>query len=118
MLDSTATDFVRISGHYGVVPVQPRGLNQAHDRRGTLARPQRSGKQPVRATQRDRAYPILYPVVVDGQGTVVEESRQRRPAAEAVVDGLGDRGAVGRLLSVQQQPFAQLVCDRSRLQLP
>ena len=84
------------------MPVEPCGLNQAHDRRGPLSCPQRSGKQPVRATEGDRPDPILNPDVVDRQRAVVKESRRHRPAAETVVDGFGDRGAVGRLLPVQQ----------------
>ena len=31
----------------GLVAVEPRGLNQAHDRKGTLARPQAPREQPV-----------------------------------------------------------------------
>ena len=54
----------------------------------------------------------------DGQCAVVKEPRQRIPTSEAIVDRLGNRGSVGRLLSLQQQPFAQLVGDRPRLQLP
>ncbi len=72
----------------------------------------------IRAAQRNRADPILDPVVIDGQRAVVKESRQRLPTSEAIVDCLRDRRSVGRLLPLQQQPFAQLVGDRLRLQLP
>ena len=96
--------------------VEPGRLNESHDGCGTLPRAQRSCKQPVGASQRDRANPILDPVVVDGQRAVVKEPRQCMPTPEAIVHRLGDRGSVGRLLSVQQQPFAQFVGDRPRLQ--
>lgn len=33
----------------GLMAVEPRGLNQAHDRSGTLARPQATREQPVLA---------------------------------------------------------------------
>jgi len=33
----------------GLMAVEPRGLNQAHDRSGTLARPQAPREQPVLA---------------------------------------------------------------------
>ncbi len=33
----------------GLVAVEPRGLDQAHDRSGTLARPQAPGEQPILA---------------------------------------------------------------------
>src|SRR5438046_2757987 len=89
-----------------IVGIESGGLNQAHDGSGALARAQRSCKQPVRAPQRDRADPILDPVVVDGQRSVVEEARQRSPTSEAIVDRLRDRRSVGRYLPLQQQPLA------------
>ena len=46
-----------------IVPVEFGGLNQAHCRRGTLTTAQRSGEQPVRPSQGDRADLILDMVV-------------------------------------------------------
>ena len=54
----------------------------------------------------------------DGQRAVVKEPRQRVPTPQAIVDCPGDCRSVGGLLPVQQQPFAQIVGDRPRLQLP
>ena len=60
----------------GVVAVEARRLNQAHDGRSALARAQWTGKQPVLAAQRNRAHLVLSPVVVDGPVTVVNRARQ------------------------------------------
>ena len=102
----------------GIVAIEPGRLNQAHDCGGTLSRPQRSRKQPIRAAQCDRADSVLDPVVVDGQRAVVKEARQRLPTPEAIVDRFSHGRSVGRPLPLQQQPFAQLVGDRLRLPLP
>ncbi|MEJ2769488.1 hemagglutinin repeat-containing protein [Mycetohabitans sp. B46] len=49
-----------------VMIIELRGSNQAHDRRGALSSAQRTGKQPVRATDSPGTNLIFQPVVVDG----------------------------------------------------
>jgi hypothetical protein len=73
----------------GIVSIELGRVHQAHHRRGASASTQGSGEQPVRASQRDRADLVLYPVVVRRQAPVVDVARQRRPAAQAVVDRFG-----------------------------
>lgn len=43
----------------GVVSIEPRGVHQAHDRSGALARAQAAGEKPVAAPERDRSGPVL-----------------------------------------------------------
>ena len=75
-------------------------------------------QKPIGAPPRDRANPILDPVVIDRQRAIVKESRQRLPTSEAIVDRIGDPRFVGRLLPLQKEPFTKLVGDRLRLKLP
>lgn len=71
----------------GLVAIEACGLDETHDRCGTLAGTKRAGKQPVLATERDRPDLVLYPVVVDGHAPVIDVVRERGPALEAVIDG-------------------------------
>ena len=75
----------------GLVAIEACGLDETHDRCGTLAGTKRAGKQPVLATERDRPDLVLYPVVVDGHAPVIDVVRERGPALEAVIDGAGAR---------------------------
>ena len=71
-----------------IVAVELGRLDQAHDDGGTLSSTERSGKEPVRAPEGDGSDPVLEPVVVDRQIAIVQVTRQRCPAAQAVVDRL------------------------------
>lgn len=44
----------------GLVAIEPRGLDQAHDRSRTLTRPQATREQPVLAPQRQ--FPFILPI--------------------------------------------------------
>ncbi len=92
-------------------------LDQAHDRSRTLTRPQRSGKQPVLATERDRTHLVLDPVVVDGQLPIVQEARERLPSPQAVVNGPCRGRAIRHPGSVFAEPGVQLVHNRSAVLL-
>src|SRR4051812_5702891 len=70
----------------GVMAVDPRRVDQAHDRGGTLAGAQGTREQPVGSSESNRTNLVFTPVVVDGQVAVVDEPSERRPALEAVVD--------------------------------
>lgn len=78
----------------GTMPIHARRLHQAHHRGRALARAQAPGEQPVIAANRDRPDLVLDSVVVHGQVPVIGEARQRRPAPQAIVKGLGSRRAV------------------------
>ena len=71
------------------MPIQARGLDQAHDRRRALAGAQRTRKEPVLAADGNRPDLVLDPVVIDGDVPIGQVMGQRRPALEGVVDGLG-----------------------------
>lgn len=101
----------------GLQPVEPSGVQQAHDGRSPLARMQAAGEQPVLASQGDGADQVFNAIVVRSQVAVVDEARQRRPPFEAVVDGLGGRAAVGQLLPVGHQPGMQQIGGRPALEL-
>lgn len=79
------------------MPVDARRLDQTHDRRRPLAAAQRSRKQPVRTPKRPRPDQVLDLVVVDGHGTIFQVARQRYPAFEAVIEGLGRARSVAHL---------------------
>ena len=72
----------------GLVPVQARRLDQAHDCRSPFAGAQRAGKEPVVV---DGNWPdlALDPVVVDGHAPVGQVMGQRHPALQNVVDRFG-----------------------------
>ena len=53
------------------MPVEPRRLDQAHDRRRPFAAAQRTCKEPVFATQRPRSDLVLAPIIVNGYGPVI-----------------------------------------------
>lgn len=97
----------------GIVAIEPRRVHKAHDGRSPLAGTQAAGEQPVIAPDGDRPDLVLDPVVVDRQFTVVDVARQRRPAVQAVADGLGSGRSVGHLLAVLYQPLMQRICHRS-----
>ena len=64
----------------GVMAIQASRLNQTHDGRRTLARPELPRKKPVTPTQGDGTNLVLDVVVVDGQLGLIDKTRQRRPA--------------------------------------
>jgi len=92
-----------------IMPVEPRGVDQAHDRSGSLAGPQAAGEQPVISAQRDRPDLVLDPVVVNGQFAIIDLTRQRFPAFEAVVDRLGGGRPIGHQLPLLDQPLLQRI---------
>ena len=53
-------------------------------------------------------------IFVDGQCGVAKVARERRPAVQAVVHGLGGSLAVGRLRPKLAQPLVQRLRDRRR----
>ena len=59
------------------MPIHPRRLDQAHDRRRPFAAAQRPGKQPVRASKGPWSNLVLDLIVVDRHGAVVQIARQR-----------------------------------------
>ena len=73
----------------GLMSIQARRLDQAHDRRCALAGAQRTRKEPVLAADGNRPDLVLDPVVIDGGVSIRQVMGQRRPALERVVDGLG-----------------------------
>ena len=77
--------------------VDLRRLGQAHDVGRALAAAQGAHDQLVAEPQRPRPDLVLHPVVVDGQLPVAEIAYQRRPAFQAVIDGLGRACAIGQL---------------------
>lgn len=79
-------------------------LDQAHDGSGSLPSPQAARKQPVLAAQRNRAHLVLDPVVVDRYPPILQEPGERRPAAQAVIHGLGRGRPTGHLPSVFCEP--------------
>ena len=91
------------------MPIEPGALNQAHDRSRTLARPQRASEQPVFSTNRDGPDLVLRPVVVDWQLSVIQETRERAPALEAVIERSGRGRAVGDLPALQSHPLMKRV---------
>jgi len=98
------------------VPIEPGGVQQAHDRRRPLARTEAAGEQPILSAQRDRPDQVFDPVVVDAQFAVVDVARESGPAFEAVIDGLGCGTPIGHLVPVCHQPSMQQVGRRPRLQ--
>ncbi len=73
----------------GLVAIEARGLDQAHDRRRPFASAQRPGKEPVLAPNGNRPDLVLDPVIIDRHVSIGQVMGQRRPALEGVVDGLG-----------------------------
>ena len=57
-------------------------------------------------------------VVVDGQIAIVEVAHQRRPAAQAVLDGFRRRGAIGHLAALAGEPLPERLGDGLRALLP
>ncbi|MCW2491277.1 MAG: hypothetical protein JWN47_641 [Frankiales bacterium] len=99
------------------MPVEPGRVHESHPHGGTLAGPEAAGEQPVRPAGGDGPDLVLDPVVVRRQIAVIEVTRQRRLAVQAVVDGLGGARAVGYLLPLQRQPLAERIGDGSGLEL-
>ena len=69
----------------GIMPIELGALNQAHHRSRALPRPQRTGEQPVAASNGNRTNLVLDPVVVDWQSPIIQELRNSAPALEAVI---------------------------------
>lgn len=59
----------------GIMPVDARLLDQAHDRRRSFAAAQRPSKQPVRTPKRPRPDQVFDLVVVDGHSTILQVAR-------------------------------------------
>ena len=101
-----------------VVPIHARRLHQAHHRRRPLARAQATGKQPVGSANGNGPDLVFDPVVVHGQLPVIDEARQRSPAAQAVIERFGRCRTIGQLLPVQCHPFMQRIEDGLGVLLP
>lgn len=71
------------------MPIHPRRLDQADDRRRAFTAAQRAGKQAVRASKSSWSNLVLDLVVVDGYRSIFQVARQRYPAFEAVIQGYG-----------------------------
>ncbi len=69
------------------MPIHPRRLDQAHDRRRPFAAAQRPGKQPVRASKGPWSNLVLDLIVVDGHRAIFDIASQSQPAFEAVIQG-------------------------------
>ena len=87
-LSRQAREYVLQIGE-GLVPIQARRLDQAHDRRGPFAGAQGTGKEPVFAANGNRPDLVLDPVIIDRHVSIGQVMGERRPALEGVVDGLG-----------------------------
>ena len=87
-----------------IMPVKPGTLNQTHHRRRTLPRTQGASKQPIAATDGNRANLVLDPVVIDWQLSVIQKLRQCRPALEAVIQRFCRGRAIRDFLPLQQHP--------------
>jgi hypothetical protein len=61
---------------------------------------------------------VLDVVVVDRHGAVQQIAREPIPVVQAVVDGLGDRAAIGHALTLQAQPNMQFLAKRPGPDLP
>ena len=79
----------------GAVPVELGRLQQAHHHCRTFTGQLAADEQPVAASDRPRPHLVLDVVVVDRHIAVAQESRERHPAVQAVVDRLGNRAAIG-----------------------
>jgi len=77
-----------------IMPIDARGLDQAHDCSRPLAAAQRPSKQPVRLPKPPRPDQVLDLVVVDGHSTILQVARQRCPAFKAVIQGPSPRAQV------------------------
>ena len=82
-------------------------LNQAHHYSCALAGPHGFRKQPFRAPDGNRPDLVLDRVVVYGQALVPDETRQRRPSFQDVVQRFDSGCAISDLLKCQQHPLAQ-----------
>lgn len=87
-------------------------LDQAHDRGSALAGELRTREEPVPATSGPGSNLPLIMIVVDGQHRIAEKARQRGPSIQAVVDGLGDGGAIVYAASRGEKPGVQVFSDR------
>jgi len=96
----------------GIVTIELGRLDQAHDRRGSLARHQRFREQPVLPARRPRADLLLVQVVVDRQCGVAQVARECAPAVQAVVDRLGRARAGWNPASLRYEPVVQRLGDR------
>ena len=72
-----------------IMPVHARRLDQTHDRRCPFAAAKRPGKQPVGASKCPRPDLVLDRIVVYGHSPIFQVARQRHPALQAVIQGLG-----------------------------
>ncbi len=84
----------------GLVAVEPRGLDQAHDGSRALARPQAPREEPVLAPERNRPDLVLDPVRVvseNGKNRTLSRSsapRCKQPARRRAVDDAGESWAL------------------------
>src|ERR1700730_3547429 len=87
--------------------VELGGLDEAHDVGGALSSTKGSGEGPVRSAQGHWPYSVLDVIVVDRQIAIVEVSRQRRPAPEAVIDRSSCGRAIRHLAALSGEPLPQ-----------
>ena len=90
-----------------IMPVELGTLDQTHDGRTTLAGTQLTGEQPIIPADGNRANLILDMVVIDRQLPTSDETRQRAPASETVIQCFGRGRAIRNLLTVQNHPLLQ-----------
>ena len=92
--------------------VELGGLDQRVDRGGAAPAFVGAREGPVVAADRERPDRTLGGVVGHAQTAVVEESRQRYPAGEAVGDRLGDLALAGEPGALLAQPALQRDYER------
>ncbi|VVE84629.1 transposase [Pandoraea sputorum] len=93
----------------GILAVELRRSNQAHDRGGPLPGAQRPGEQPVRPSSCPQTNLIFQPIIVDGHVPIGQITRERVPALEAVVERLGDRRSLADPFALGKQPLPREV---------
>jgi hypothetical protein len=98
-----------------VVSVELDRLNQAHHRRRPFTSTQRARKQPVVPSYRNRPDLVFDPIVFHWQLPILQESRQRFPTPQAVIDRFGRGRAFGHLLPIEHQPLVQGLHQRLTL---
>ena len=92
-----------------IIPIGLGTLNRTHHRSRPLPRTQGACKQPVVATDGNRANLILDPVVIDRQLPIIQKLRQCRSALQAVIEFFGGGRAIRDLFPLQQYPRLELI---------
>lgn len=88
--------------------VEPRGLNECVEDRGTLAAAIGTTEQPGLAAERDAAKSSLGGVVGQADAPIFEEARERVPVPEHVETSLGEIVVARELCELGRQPLVQL----------